>query len=641
MITPCSRLRPLVGYTKPLMDLDQKAIQGLRDEGRLTEVDIHFARLMSKFSEKADGALFLAAALASRATSEGHVCLDLSTVAGQALVPDPLGEEALFCPPVNEWIKRLLPSEVVGRPGEFKPLILDEENRLYLYRYWDYERSLAQGIKARAYSPLEDLDGPLLARGLSRLFPGSEGKKTDWQKVAACVSVLNRFAVISGGPGTGKSTLIAKILALVLEQEKGKPLSIALAAPTGKAAARLQEAVKQGREGLSTQTTLWEAIPIEASTLHRLLGALPGSPYFRHHREHPLSADMAVVDEASMVDLALLTKLIQALPGHSRLILLGDKDQLASVQAGSVLGDICDTGRSHGFSASLVKRIQAITGCVPPVADGRPGVEPGIQDCVVELRESFRFGGRSGIGAAAAAINQGQGTLALEIMEKERYNDIVLRPLPVRGALFKALRKAVLEGYKTYLETTDPIAAFRLFDQFRILCALRRGPYGAAALNDLVERILREAHLIGGGGKWYRGRPLLITRNDYNLGLFNGDIGLVLPDAGPAPDLCAHFLSADGTVRKFSPVRLPEHETAFALTVHKSQGSEFEKALLLLPDRDSPVVTRELIYTGITRVRKGIEVWGPQQVFLEGVRRRTRRTSGLRDALWNPGRDFN
>jgi len=599
---------------------NEKYIQLLTDYGSFSEIDIHFARLMTRFSEQENPNLFLAAALVSRATAEGHICLDLSSEWGDD----------------SAWRKGLYSTKVVGRPGDYKPLILDNQSRLYLYRYWQYEKTLADDINNRSATPIKEIDVPLFKKGLSRLFPQSQDDETDWQKVSAFVSVMKGFCAISGGPGTGKSTVIAKILAMILEQDKANKIRIALAAPTGKAAARLQEAIKDGKEVLPIEDHIKEAIITEASTIHRLLGTISGSPYFRHNAKNPLPVHTVIIDEASMVDLALMSKLVQAIPSNARLILLGDKDQLASVEAGSVLGDICDTGRIHGFSQKFSERFKQITGDRIEI-NSNSSNEPEIQDCIVQLDRSYRFGIDSGIGTVSQAINKGDGSLALSLLKINDYDDARWKGLPRPSTLHESLRDTVIQGYRSYLEISDPMEIFRLFEQFRVVCVLREGPYGVSALNLLVEQILREVNLITIEKRWYRGRPVLITRNDYNLGLYNGDIGIILPDPAANNDLRAFFLSPDGTLRRFLPVRLPVHETAYAITVHKSQGSEFDETLLLLPDRHIPILTRELIYTGITRARKSVEVWGIESVFLEAISQRIERASGLRDALWGTG----
>ena len=556
--------------------------------------------------------------------------MDLSTLAGKPLADG--GANDLNCPEWAPWKKVLESSPVVGRPGDYRPLILDGTH-LYLYRYWNYEKRLAGFLKARACSRGEEIDEPLLKAGLSRLFPEDRQKETDWQKVAAFASVVKNFCVISGGPGTGKTFAVAKILALLLEQSRNGYLRIALATPTGKAAARLKEAIQKAKEKLACSEEIRAAIPEEASTIHRLLRSIPGSPYFQHNEKNPLPADVVVVDEASMVDLALLSKLAAAVPASSRLILLGDKDQLASVEAGAVLGDICDTGRIHSFSPQFRRDLKAIAG-EEAGGSSNGDDEPAMQDCIVQLRKSYRFGEGSGIGAASQAVNDGDSGRALGILKSTGYEDIQWQELPRPEGLYRLLRERIITGFSPYLKTAAPEEAFDLFNRLRILCALREGPFGVYALNLLAEQVLRKEGLIQQEGRWYFGRPVMITRNDYNLKLFNGDVGIILPDSESSHEPRAYFPSEEGTIRKFPPLRLPEHETVYAVTVHKSQGSEFNRVLLLLPDADTPVLTRELIYTGITRAREKVEVWSKEEIFRAAVSRRIERTSGLRKALW-------
>ena len=602
-------------------------------ENLFSKLDIHFARLMAELSGKEDNqVLFVAAALASRAKGEGHVCMDLAAVEQEVRADENLAGTKGHFAKLSEWICELRSCKVVGRPGEYKPLILDDHSRLYLYRYWEYEKLLADRIKERVACEIKEVDLALLGLGLSQLF-GQQEAGTDWQKVAAFASLTKRFCVISGGPGTGKSVLIAKILDLIAEQGWGKAARIALAAPTGKAAAHLNEAIRTQREVVPRGDNRKDVFAPEASTIHRLLGYVQGSPYFRHNRENPLPIDTLIVDEASMVDLALMSKLVEALPSHCRLVLLGDKDQLASVEAGAMLGDICDSGNFHGVSPAFSRRYQETTGEeIHSEANARGG--PAIMDCVIELKKSYRFAQDSDIGKLSRAVNRGDGNLALSLLKNDTCGDINWKPLPSTHLLYSELREPVLEGLRPFLEAKDPEEAFHLFGKFCMLCAVRRGPYGVSALNHIVERILAEENLITPEKEWYRGRPVMVTTNDYSLGLFNGDIGVILPDPLSDDELRAFFLSPDGDIRKFPPIRLPAHETVYAMTVHKSQGSEFDDVLLVLPDRQSPVLTRELIYTATTRARQKVDVWGRQSVFLYGVSQRTKRRSGLRDALW-------
>jgi exodeoxyribonuclease V alpha subunit len=330
---------------------------------------------------------------------------------------------------------------------------------------------------------------------------------------------------------------------------------VALAAPTGKAAARLQEAVREARERLPIAPETKAALPQEASTLHRLLGVLPGSPYFRHTSKNPLPIDVLVVDEASMVDLALLSKVVQALPARARLILLGDRDQLASVEAGAALGDICDSAGEGPVSKSHAEELRRATEYRLDVDEGAD--RPGIRDCIVHLQTSYRFGRTSGIGALCRAVNAGRSEEAAGLL-RQGFPDLGWRNAPTPERLPRAIREVVEEGFAQYLSTNDPGENFRSLERFRILCAVREGPYGVIALNRTVEGILRDRGLIVLGRPWYRGRPVMITRNDYSLHLFNGDVGVVLPDPAAGGDLRVFFSSAEGTVSKFHPLLLPE-----------------------------------------------------------------------------------
>jgi len=609
------------------MNTDDLSLLG--DKNILTSLDFHFAFFMTRISGVANPELFLAAALVSKFTVEGHTCLDLSSLAGKPLLNEN-GNALCVCPELLFWRKILEQSTVVGKPGEFMPLILDDKSRLYLFRYWEYEKKLAEGIRKRAKQNADGVDINLLAEGLDRLFQKNQDHDPDWQKVAAATSVLKKFSVISGGPGTGKTFTVVKILTLLLEQTKNKKLRIVLAAPTGKGAARLQEAIKNTKKILTCSERIKEAIPDEASTVHRLLGSIPGSPYFRYNAENQLPVDVMVVDEISMVSLSLMAKVHDAVPLDAWMILLGDKDQLASVEPGSVLGDICDTGKVHSFSQPYCDTLKKVEIFIKSQREASPG----IQDSIVHLQKSYRFEKGSGISELSEAVNDGDSNRALSLLKNEHYPAIKWKTLPTPKDLPLHLKDKILSGLGKYLKTQDSKNALALFEQHRILCALREGPYGVRYLNFLVEQLLRKEKLIALHQKWYSGRPLMITHNDYSLRLFNGDVGIVLPDAENSNELRAFFPTSDGNIRKFNLLRLPEHETVYALTIHKSQGSEFDEILVILPDTPSPVLTRELIYTAITRAKKRVEIWGKEEVFQTAISSRIERTSGLRDAFW-------
>jgi len=595
------------------IDVDDK-LSRLQEQGLLSPLNVYFGRFMMDLCEAPILEVGLAAALVSRRTEEGHVCLDLGRVAEIVIEGSAADGEDFHFPEPESWAEMLLASGVVGRPGEFKPMILDAQGRLYLYRYWAYQDRLVCAIRERVTNDPE-VDLRLLEAGLKRFFPG---QGPDRQRMAAFMALKKRVAVISGGPGTGKTTTVARILALFLAQDMRNSPRIALAAPTGKAAARMAAAVRASKARLDCAESVKARVPETASTLHRLMGTIPGSPYFRHHAKNPLPVDFLVVDEASMIDLALMSKVVQALPPHARIMLLGDKDQLASVEAGAVFGDICETARMTAGASGM----------------DTDEPKPEADDWIIQLTRNYRFGEKSGIGTLSRAVRDGDLNAATAVIRRGSFGDVTHMDVGGIDGLIGALRRRVKAYFGHYFKTLDEDALGR-FDRFRILCALREGPYGALAVNDAVEQLLVLEGLIDPGTPWYPGRPVMITRNDYHLRLFNGDVGMMLPD--PAGDgVKAVFQGEDGALRWIHPLRLPPHETVYAMTVHKSQGSEFDRVLFILPDRDAPVLSRELVYTAITRARRHLDMVGPEAVFKTALLRRIERTSGLRDALLNP-----
>jgi exodeoxyribonuclease V alpha subunit len=613
-------------------------------------VDEHFARSMARLVGEAAPEVLVGAALASARTREGHVCADLGRVAATPIL-DPLAQVAqqralgrgtgdLRWPELAHWIDALARSELVGDGATPSPLVLDRgRGRLYLRRYWQYEQRLAAQIKARAALTDDGLDLSLLRGGVERLFPhtGADGGEAGGQRRAAVMAVLRRFAILSGGPGTGKTSTVVKLLALLVEQAaaagRKRPV-LTLVAPTGKAAARLVESIQRAKESLPCADEIKRDIPEEARTIHRCLGSRPGRPgRFCHDADNPLATDLVLVDEASMVDLALMVRLLDAVPPRARLILLGDRDQLASVDAGAVLGDICNAEDTRGFSASFTGRVADICGD-EPAASANTDAATGVWDCVAHLTKSFRYKESSGIGVLARAVNAGDVASVRRILSSGDHQDVSLRPLPREGALGDELRDLVVQGYRPYLTATGAAAKFDAFNRFRVLCAHRRGPHGVDDTNELAERALASAKLLARSGATYAGRPVLVTTNDYNVRLFNGDIGLILEEEPSRGRLTATFSAPDGTTRSLAPSRLPPHETAFAMTIHKSQGSEFDEVVVLLPEEISPILSRELIYTAVTRARSKVTIFGDAEVVAHAVARRIERASGLREAIW-------
>jgi exodeoxyribonuclease V alpha subunit len=584
----------------------------------------------------ADFALYLAAGLVSRTTSTGAICLDLREVAGKPVSEIVDTEVSMDCPEFSDWMASLHRSSVVGKPGMFRPLILDDKGRLYLYRYWEYEKNLSDAILKRASQKLMDFDKALIKDIFLQLFPTIKDGHFDRQALACMTVLMNRFCVISGGPGTGKTYTVARFLALLVQQAGRKQLRIRLVAPTGKAATRLNAAIRNAKGAMSCSDEAKAAIPEDASTIHRLLRSIPGSPYFRHDADDPVSADVVVVDEASMVDISLMAKLFNALPKDARIILIGDKDQLASVESGSVLGSIYNPKRESRISkrfGKVVENIFDIT--LNPIDLGGEDIA-GLQNCIVELQKNYRFDEKSGISKLSRAVKRGDADGVMEILRSREYPDICWQD---RSVSFETLLVAAFNQFTDNLSSGNPSIVLERLNRLKILCAINKGPYGVDWMNRWAENYLRQKtpalSINRFGIQWYPGRPILITRNHYDLELYNGDVGILLPDPKiPGTELFAFFPGKDATPKKIPLFRLPEHLPAYALTVHKSQGSEFNEIFLVLPDRDVPVLTRELLYTAITRGKEKVTIIGNETIIRNAVEKKIRRTSGLQDALW-------
>lgn len=563
---------------------------------------------LQRLDPSADEAVLAAAALCCQVLGNGDVCLPLARWVGQR----PWGEGYVL-PALTDWRGQLAASDLVGTPGDFTPLILDGE-RLYLARYQAYEAQLAAQLLSRA-ADLPAVDEAQLSDSLQRLFANNT-QQPDWQRLAAAQAVRKRVAVISGGPGTGKTTTVVRLLAALLEQPGGERLAIGLAAPTGKAAARMAEAIRNAKASLPVSEAIKAALPEQARTLHRLLGSRGDRPQVRHTAANPLALDVLVVDEASMVDLAMMAKLLDALPANGRLILLGDKDQLCAVEAGAVFAELCD---GRGFNASAAADLQRLTGQSVPVE--APTSQLG--DAVVLLTHSHRFAGDSGIGELARRINGGDARGTLSLLQEGR-SDLHWQSAPTPAALLARIE----QGYEGYLQAAragEPAAAFAAFNQFRVLTAQREGAFGVSGLNEALEARYKRRFKLAERERWYAGRAVMVQSNDYALGLFNGDIGICLhTELG----LRVLFESEDG-FRTFTTARLPSHETALAMTVHKSQGSEFSEVLLVLPEQPSPLLSRSLFYTGITRAKHKVEIWALAPRISEAVNTKAERAAGL------------
>jgi len=599
----------------------------LRNNGFLADVDLAFCRLLKSISPVVQDEVLMAAALTSHAFRQGNVCISLQEYAESKLFEN----AAIVAPPLEEWVEKLNKSSLVGEPGSYRPLILDTANRLYLHKLWHYEQSLAHNILLRAEQDAAVLDSDRLRDGLNRFFGDSHVGETDWQKVAAIAALRNSFTVISGGPGTGKTTTVVKILGLLLEQclPAGRQPSIALAAPTGKAAARLENSVLGSLQQLNTTDQVKDLIPKEAKTLHQLLGASRHRTGFRFNEDNPLPYDVVVVDEASMVDQALMSKLMLALLHDAKIILIGDKDQLASVEAGSVLGSICNRD-DNLLTPDFAETLHKLSVKLPPACIGT-GTEK-LRDHIILLEKSYRFNEESGIPQLSASINRGRVEQTMELLQSESYKDITFATLETMEDVDQLLDQSIEDFIKPMLKNENPAQMFEILKTFHILSPHRRGPFGVEDINRRIEKALVTKGLISRYDEWYHGKPVIINRNDYTLGLNNGEVGICVKEGSEAPKI---YFQQQQEFLKVASSRLPEHETAFALTVHKSQGSEFNRVLLMLPPRQSRVLSRELLYTAVTRAKESVQIAGTKKVLTGGIDAKLRRSSGLEDLLWS------
>ena len=606
--------------------------------GLLSAADVHVAQRLGRLGGEEDDGVLIAVALAVRAPRLGHVCTDLADIRQSATVDAdfPIDLQALPWPDPHSWLSGVATSPLVATGPADRPLRL-AGTRLYLDRYWREERRVAADLQARAQDVAAGVDLGALSSGLSRLFAGAE---PDYQRFAAASAVLRQFTVVGGGPGTGKTTTVARILALLEEQAVTAgvpPPLVALAAPTGKAAARLEEAVHDEAGRIDVADGIRKRLAaMEAVTLHRLLGWRPGNrSRFRHNRSNWLPHDVVIVDETSMVSLSLMARLVESVRPGARLILVGDPQQLASVEAGAVLGDVVGPAADQLRIREPARRLLAeATGQDVPAAEPPAGATVG--DGIVILRHVHRFTGA--IAALAEAIRRGDADGVIDVLATGSGN-VEWLPVDIAqpGALpaLQPVHEAAVIAGRSVTEAArsgQGLEAIRALGSFRLLCAHRRGPYGVATWTDRVERWL-SAGVDGfaAGGAWYIGRPLLVTENDYGLHLYNGDTGVVL--AEPDGRVAAVF-ERRGSLLRLAPNRLSAVDTVYAMTVHKSQGSQFDTVAVMLPDATSRILTRELLYTAVTRARTELILAGTEAVIRAAVERPIARASGLRDLLW-------
>lgn len=559
-------------------------------------------------------------ALASHAVSQGHTCLSLDRIPTRLMRADHQTELAVA----------LHGSELVGSPGDIRPLVLDGQ-RLYLQRYHDYEMKLAARLQTLMARPPEPVNIQRLIPG-NGLFHGdpNQPEMTNWQAVAAFAALRHHFTVISGGPGTGKTYTIVRLLRVLIEpalQNNETPPLVALAAPTGKAASRMLESVRRGLDGMADDenfdaATFEQHIPQKAQTLHRLLGLYGNSTRARFRAANPLPHDVVIIDEASMVDLPMMTKLTEAIRDDARLILLGDRYQLASVESGSVLADICAHAGENQFTAAQ----QTAAGELLR-SSGKPASHT-LADHVVTLQTSRRFNAESPIGQLATAVNNGDTQMAQSLLSSGL--DELNHQNRVDGPSLQQLVRRLADHYARLCEADNPHSALALLGEQCVLTALLHGPTGSETLNQGITEQLATRLGFNPADRWYHGRPVMIRQNDYRCGLFNGDIGIALEKTQGQMRV---WFKADEGVKSFLPNALPAHDTVYAMTIHKSQGSEFNNVTLLLPGHDTPILSRELLYTGLTRARRQLTLFADSGILQRTIEQCTLRHSGLADRL--------
>lgn len=638
------------------------AMQVLRlwqQHGWIRALDVQFAQFIASNSPQDTDWVALLAGLASHQLGRGHPCLDVTLLHHDSdnylqLPPEFASAESLqLCPRPQQLMASLslvelqqtLASAQATRKADHAPLAWVAHERLYLRRYWRYEQAIKSDL-ARRMQRQPQRDSDKLRRVLQQLF----GTSFSWQKLACAMAVRSGFSIITGGPGTGKTYTVVRLLATLFQLHKGpQPLQVKLAAPTGKAAARMTESISKELAAMIKFDSRLADLDASAVTLHRLLGSQPQSRFFKRNAANPLLADVVIVDEASMIDIDMMAALLDALPAHTSLILLGDKDQLASVGAGAILGQLCRDAELGNYNAELVQWLQQVTAQpLPSSVSAQPQqnllASAQYHQHTVMLRESRRFDAEQGIGKLAAEINQQRTDWLSQWLQQQQSgqpsapqfaNIRFLSPPQWHSASVRQLVQQGMQGFLQLLAapaTGDSQghddwarALLHQFSQFQVLTAVNHGEWGMHHLNQVIKSWLHPQQ----DSSWYHGRPIMVTRNDYNSDLRNGDIGIALQVSEQAPLRVAFFDQHQG-IRWLLPSRLSHYETVYAMTVHKSQGSEFTHTLVVLPEYDTPVLSKELLYTGVTRAREQLTLIAAKpEVIIRTVQKRVDRVGGL------------
>lgn len=553
------------------------------------------------------------------ALSEGNVCIDFSMLVQSLGRSEKDIREALISSKVAQY----------NHDDEILPIVIDQEGRIYLYRYFDHERRLADSVVARipgsSLPPFNAQASTFLEERFAENTKNLSGR-TDWQKIAVEMALTSPLTIISGGPGTGKTTIVTTLIAALAMNDPAP--RIALVAPTGKAAARMKNAMNQQMSTLSPE--LRKRLPDSASTIHMLMGAVPDSNDFRHNRDNPLPYDLIVIDEASMIDLSLAARLFSALLPETRIILLGDKDQLAAVEAGAVFAELAkNSSVSEGMRKMLNEQKSSGLSHKTEKDEKRH-----LSGCVVWLTENYRFGSNSPIAKLASLVVNSEDEQLAQWLHDQKSNEVKWED--IGDGLPTNVVERLVRGFDEYVyavKQADARMALEAYETFCVLCAVRHGKRGVSGINDILTQQLRS--ILSGeiliNSPWYHGRPIMVTENDYSLGVFNGDIGIALRGADGMINVW--FAVSSGEFRSIAPSSLPSHQTAYAMTVHKSQGSEFKNVALVLPAKDYPVLTRELIYTAVTRAKQELSIYGNMEILKSAVKRPTVRRSGLSEKI--------
>lgn len=584
----------------------------------ITSVEVEFVRFLQQMHPGENEHVLLAAAACIQAQRNGHVCLDLGKLEQDYLFNEPETGYKVTDELVKEWISALKNSPLVSSGNELQPLVL-EEKRLYLHRFWKYEEELSEWIKAKS-SAVHDIsdEGKKVLQLL--LAPSGDLFETNWQHLAVVLSFIKDLVIISGGPGTGKTYTVLNIMAAQKMAHSGEKFRIGLAAPTGKAARRLIDSIEGGIDNLPDQIRLQLEIPEEALTVHKMLGANFRGNSFKFNEHNKLPYDMVVVDEASMLDLTMWVRLIRAIGADTKLVVLGDKDQLASVEAGSILGDIC--GGENTFSQHIATLVANTIGMEIPSSEA-PAT---INDSVVFLTKSYRFGEESGIGAFSKAINASDTEQALSILRDSKYPDLTWFDTSSKN-MQKVMADYGVSHFEVYVKVPQE-ERLEASNRRKILCALRQSDYGVETLNQSIEHQIRQKKGLLNSSEWYEGRIVMATRNDAVLKVRNGEIGMYREAEN-------HIRFEGEQALNISATRLKEYEPAFAITIHKSQGSEFQEVAIILPNKINTILSKEILYTAVTRARQSTLIIANETILRKTIERSVSRNSGVQQKIWS------